>query len=300
VEPNVVWIGNQKGGVGKTTITANLAGLCAASGWRVLCVDLDPQGNLARHLGVIDRTDHGQNLFDAVTKGTGLEPLRDVRPGLDLIAGGERWSFAMDRLVDLHARPGVGLHNAVSQIAGDYDLVLIDTPPTAGQIHTVAGLLAHFLVVTTGFDDSSLDGLRGTFQTAVSLRNQVNGNPDLHVLGVIVFNLPTQASGWRTRILGELESLLGETVPVFASTVRSIPATAASLQRRGLLVNEGEEAANDEAKDIFRRLRKELGVADEPEVRLSAKSVSGLTNDYFALVKEFQERFSERLSEVNA
>src|SRR5918911_1735859 len=75
---------NGKGGTGKTSIVANLAGLFAAADYRILAVDLDPQGNLGRDLGYLEVSDAGQSLFSAVmTPGaTPLVPLRDVRPGL--------------------------------------------------------------------------------------------------------------------------------------------------------------------------------------------------------------------------
>src|SRR5206468_10346854 len=90
VIPGCVMVSNGKGGVLKTSLTANVAGLSAASGWRVLAVDLDPQGNLASDLGMLDASDGGEGLLRAVAEQAPLEPLRDVRPGLDLVAGGPR------------------------------------------------------------------------------------------------------------------------------------------------------------------------------------------------------------------
>ena len=60
---NVLLVTNGKGGVGKTSLVANLAGLAVKAGWSVLAVDLDPQGNLARDLGYVDRSDGGQGLL---------------------------------------------------------------------------------------------------------------------------------------------------------------------------------------------------------------------------------------------
>ena len=88
--PSCVMVSNGKGGVLKTSLAANLSGLAATSGWRVLAVDLDPQGNLATDLGVLDRSDGGEALLRAVAEGSALAPLKDVRPGLDLVAGGPR------------------------------------------------------------------------------------------------------------------------------------------------------------------------------------------------------------------
>ena len=292
MQPNVVWIGNQKGGVGKTTLTAQLGGLLAAAGWKVLLVDLDPQGNLARHLGVIGQSDQGRNLFAAVTDDVRLTPFRDVRPNLDLVPAGEHWSYALARLSDLTAA-GRGLEAAISPIAGDYDLVLLDTPPTAGPVHEAAGLLAHYMIVVTAMDASSIDGLSGTFQSAVNLRAR---NPWLEVLGIIVFGVPTQATAWRRRVHNELRELLGEDIAVFSTSIRGIPTTAASLQQRGLLVTEAEQVADDQVKRLFERLRQDLGATDGEELRLSPKSVGGLTDDYTSLAKEFQERFATRLA----
>ena len=87
---NSIMFGNGKGGVGKTSICANVAGLAAQSGWRVLTVDLDPQGNLGSDLGYKQRgmSDEGEGLLHAVVSGASLEPLRNVRPRLDALPAG--------------------------------------------------------------------------------------------------------------------------------------------------------------------------------------------------------------------
>jgi chromosome partitioning protein len=81
---------NGKGGVGKTSLTANLAGLYAAAGYRTLAIDLDPQGNLGDDLGYLGAglSDNGAELVDALRARRAYRPLRDVRPGLDVLAGG--------------------------------------------------------------------------------------------------------------------------------------------------------------------------------------------------------------------
>ncbi len=82
----VVAIANGKGGVGKTSLTAGLAGLVANAGYRVLTVDADPQGNLRRDLGYPGSD--GTELCSAVLHGQPVEPLREVRPNLDCVPGG--------------------------------------------------------------------------------------------------------------------------------------------------------------------------------------------------------------------
>ena len=88
---NTIAFANGKGGVGKTSVTANVAGIAALSGWRVLTIDLDPQGNLGNDLGYLQsgESDQGAGLMAAIRDDKKLKPLRDVRPGLDSVPGGD-------------------------------------------------------------------------------------------------------------------------------------------------------------------------------------------------------------------
>jgi hypothetical protein len=144
-------------------------------------------------------------------------------------------------------------------------------------------------------DDASLDGLYGTFQDAIELREAPGGNPWLEVLGVIVFAVPANATSWRRRVQDQLNGTLGEHIPVLTTMVRDIATTAAALQRRGLLVAEGKAAADDQVKALFRRLRADVDTSDDSgEVRLTPKSVERLNEDFVELAKEFQELFIAR------
>ena len=87
---NVYLFANGKGGVGKSTCSTHGAALLAADGARVLLVDLNGQGNVATMLGFAntEADDKGRNLYSAITAGAALSPVRDVRPGLDVVPGG--------------------------------------------------------------------------------------------------------------------------------------------------------------------------------------------------------------------
>jgi len=87
----VVAVMNGKGGVGKTSLTANLAGLYAAAGYRVLVLDCDPQGNLGVDLGYLGdgRADDGAELVRAITTGSAPRPITDIRVNLDVLPGGD-------------------------------------------------------------------------------------------------------------------------------------------------------------------------------------------------------------------
>lgn len=127
----VVVVAQGKGGVGKTSLTANVAGLAALAGHHVLAVDLDQQGNLARDLGY--EPGDGEQLLQAFVSGRPVPVLKNVRPGLDVAPGGPA---VADLLGIAFARSGRGgkdladvLLTALSPVVGEYDLVLVDTPP---------------------------------------------------------------------------------------------------------------------------------------------------------------------------
>src|SRR3954464_10516986 len=131
----VICVANGKGGVCKTSLAANIAGLSAAAGYRTLVVDLDPQGDLSDDLGYFDdgADDHGQGLAGALVTGHPIAPtLRGVRPNLDIVTGGVHLADVAAALVSRIARGASTtdlLARALAPIVGSYDVVLIDTPP---------------------------------------------------------------------------------------------------------------------------------------------------------------------------
>lgn len=132
--PNSILTINGKGGVGKTSLVANIAGLAATSGWRVLAIDTDPQGNLARDLGVLPASDDGANLCAAILARDTLQPLRDVRTRLDLAPGGRHLDGLVAEVQLMMARgqylSALGLFETMlTRVAHQYDLIIIDSPP---------------------------------------------------------------------------------------------------------------------------------------------------------------------------
>ena len=128
----VVSLANGKGGVGKTTTAANVGGYVALAGSRVLMVDLDPQGDLARDLGYERQS--GRELFQALIAGTEPMILRNVRENLDVIPGGQDLEDIQGIMLSRSSRSDAGdfgdmLYSVLAPLADDYDLILIDTPP---------------------------------------------------------------------------------------------------------------------------------------------------------------------------
>lgn len=238
---------NGKGGVGKTSLVANIAGLAAGSGWRVLAIDTDPQGNLARDLGVLEQADDGANLRDAILARTPLAPLRAVRPGLDLAAGGRHLDSLVAEVQLMMARgqylSALGLFDRMlAGVADQYDLIVIDSPPGERAIQTLAARAAGHLLIPTAPDDCSVDGLGAVFDLYQQLRTD-GGNPHLDILGVVLMLTVTTATNVKRSVRATLTGLLGAHVKVFDTTIRFAQAAAVDCRRDGRLAHEYEQAA---------------------------------------------------------
>lgn len=286
----VVAVVNGKGGVGKTTITANVGGLLAAGGYRVLLVDLDPQGNLGEELGYTgtDRDDSGRGLAQALAFGSELTPLRDVRRNLDVLPGGSDLDMAAAGLTmkaqKVPEAAKLALADGLSDLAGEYDLILIDCPPGQETLQQAALAAARWALIPVKTDASSRKGLR---DVARRLDAVVDINPDLDLLGVVLFGVNRTAKRVSETARAAIATDVGADDVVLASTVRHVEAAAQETRERGLLVHELEEAVLAGPK--WWELRR--GRSDDatgPRVR----SASGLAEDFQALGEEIVARIT--------
>ena len=240
----VLTVANGKGGVGKSTVAANVAGLSAAAGWKVLLVDFDPQGNAGHLLGYgwDGRSDHGRHLVDALVAGRPLAPpLRGVRDGLDVIPGGEH----LDTLEDVLAgrvKRGQEIQEvfaaAIAPIAGDYDLIVLDTPPTRPVLLRMALGATRWIVVPTRPGRMSIEGLRALAAEMVAARRT---NPELELLGALLYDVESSASVIRRNAVEDITAALGGAAPVFSTVIRHALAPVCESEERGLLIHEVAE-----------------------------------------------------------
>jgi chromosome partitioning protein len=176
-------IANQKGGVGKTTTTVNLASGLSRVGQRVLVVDLDPQGNATMGSG-IDKRALELSVYDVLLENASIPEVRqrNDKVGYDVIGANRELAGAEVELVELERRDK-RLKSALAAVAAEYDFVLIDCPPSLSML-TLNGLCsAHGVIVPMQCEYFALEGLSDLVNTIKQVH--ANLNPDLQIIGLL-------------------------------------------------------------------------------------------------------------------
>lgn len=212
----IITVSNQKGGVGKTTTAAALASGIASVGKRVLGIDLDPQGNLGFCLGL--EPSGAPTVLDALQKKVAVEEAVSRTDYCDILPSDISLSSSGLEHSGTGRRESI-LKDTLKPIIGNYDYVIIDTPPALNLLTVNAYAVSDFLIIPMGTDIMSLVGLSQLKETIESVRGSLN--PDLKVMGILLtrFNKRTLLARDVLEMAGQLAGQIGTVV--FETKIRN-------------------------------------------------------------------------------
>ncbi|MCX8723547.1 ParA family protein [Lactobacillus sp. B4005] len=189
---SVISVANQKGGVGKTTTTINLAASIAERGYHVLIVDIDPQGNATSGLG-IEKSEIDQDIYSVLINDV---PLKDTifhtsTEKLDLVPATINLSGAETELISMMARE-TRLKAALDAVSENYDFIFIDCPPSLGQLSINAFTASNSILIPVQSEYYAMEGLSQLLNTIRLV--QKHFNKDLGVEGVLMTMLDARTN----------------------------------------------------------------------------------------------------------
>jgi chromosome partitioning protein len=247
-------VANQKGGVGKTTTTVNLAAGLAQVGQRVLVVDLDPQGNATMGSGV-DKRGLALTVYDVLLESAAIAEVRQPSPkgGYDVLGANRELAGAEVELVELERREK-RLKQALQAVDAEYDFVLVDCPPSLSLL-TLNGLCAaQGVIVPMQCEYFALEGLSDLVNTIKQVH--ANLNRDLQIIGLLRVMFDPRIT-LQQQVSDQLKSHFGDKVfdTVIPRNVRL--AEAPSYGQPGVTfdpASKGAQAFVDFAREMVKRL----------------------------------------------
>lgn len=251
----VFCVANQKGGVGKTTTTVNLAAGLAQVKQRVLVIDLDPQGNATMGSG-IDKRAMPLSVYDVLLESAAITEARQRsdKGGYDVLGANRELAGAEVELVALEHR-NERLRRALAGAEGDYDFVLIDCPPSLSLL-TLNGLCsAHGVIVPMQCEYFALEGLSDLVNTIKQVH--ANLNRDLQIIGLLRVMFDPRIT-LQQQVSDQLKSHFGEKVfnAVIPRNVRL--AEAPSYGQPGVVfdpASKGAQAYIEFARELVQRVK---------------------------------------------
>jgi chromosome partitioning protein len=180
----IIALVNQKGGVGKTTTTSNLATALSAIKKSILVIDLDPQGNASTGFG-IPLDDRKKTIYDVMIGDVGIDDvvMKTEIPNLNVVCSGVDLSAAELELLEEPQREYV-LKSALARMEGQYDYIIIDCPPSLGLLTLNALVAANSMIIPLQCEFFALEGLSHLLKTASLIQKKLN--PYLEIEGIVL------------------------------------------------------------------------------------------------------------------
>jgi len=213
--PRVLALANQKGGVGKTTTAINLGTALAATGEKVLIVDLDPQGNASTGLG-IDRRSRNRSTYDVLMRET---PIRDAIletavPRLSIVPStmdlsGFELEIAHERDRAYRLRDALKGLNATPNGGTEYGYVLVDCPPSLNLVTVNAMAAAHSILVPLQCEFFALEGLSQLLTTVEQVRSTLNPALTIHGIVLTMYDPRNSLAG---QVVADVRAYMGDKV----------------------------------------------------------------------------------------
>lgn len=274
----VIAVANQKGGVGKTTVTRELSACCALRGYQTLVIDCDPQGNLTQswvdadvyevtlsHVLIDPESNIGRMsplpLSDAIVE----SPLNN----LELVP-------ADIRLARFDFQPDYVMHrlkNQIEQVSGMYDLIFLDCPPQLGRLLNTALYSADYIIVPCAADAMGLPGLTDLAYTISQIQNNVNSR--IEMLGAVM-NLYKASRNLSAEAREAVEGAIDLVGYVFDTNLHDYSKIAeAPSQRLPVLLYAPEHKASEQLNNLTDEVLERLNLNSNQNLKLVSGSNNG-------------------------
>lgn len=259
----VICIANQKGGVGKTTTSVNLAASLAHRGRKILLVDLDPQGNASSGLGLKKHEYQDANIYNVLI---GEKTIADIRlptsqDGLTVAPATPDLVGAEIELVDAQRRE-YRLRDAIAAIGSEYDYVLIDCPPSLGLLTLNALAAANTFLVPLQCEYYALEGLSQLLTTAGLVKKNIN--PELRIEGILL-TMFAASNNLSHQVVSEIQTHFGD--KVFKAIIpRNVRLSEAPSHGQSIIAYEPKSVGAAKYLELADELDKKVFADTQPPV----------------------------------